>query len=98
MASIEDYLEQADELAQDILYAWQFNVSAGDPHRTPGEFEDVLDKARRYIEAKRVAEDRRRFNFLTVPDSIAEADAHRAFAEACKAFYENIQSKARSAA
>ena len=60
MLSFEDYLTNAEALAQDVVDIWAKITQAGDGDSLTPEFMDVFDKACRYQEAKlpavRVAE------------------------------------------
>ncbi len=56
MASLETYLERADELAQDVINLWKLGTNL------TTEFETLLYKAFLYITAKEVAETHRAFD------------------------------------
>lgn len=86
MPRLEEYLEDADRLAQKVVDAWAVNRQAGKP--TSAQFMNVFDKACRHIEARRHADDRRKFNDLSEQDAAEEKAARQAFAEARRALDE----------
>ena len=86
MRPIEWYLEHADELAQKVVDAWEPNIQPGEPPSFTEDLKALFNKAYRYIEAKRQADDRRQSNTLSEADVSEEKAARRAFAEAYEAF------------
>jgi len=86
MPPLEEYLEQADKLAQDVVNAWASNKAAG---KVPSpEFDALFEKACSYRTAREIADNRREFNVLNEQDAANEKATRQAFAEPCKAFYE----------
>ncbi len=64
MPSVEQYLEQADKLAQEVVNAWGVNVQAGKTSLLTAQFKVLLDNACRYRDARRIADNHRQFNVL----------------------------------
>ena len=91
MPSIEEYLEHADGLAQEVVNAWRMNMRAGNAALLTDDFKTVLDKACRYRDARKVADNHRQFKILSESVAAEEEATRRAFAEAYKAFRENHQ-------
>jgi mevalonate kinase len=94
MPPIEEYLQRADELAQEVVNAWGVNMQAGNAASLTDEFKAVLDKACRYRNAKEVADNHRQFNMLSERDAGEETATRQAFAEAYKIFWERHQASA----
>jgi hypothetical protein len=86
MPPVEEYLKDADKLAQKVVNAWGINVQAGIVP-TP-EFKALLDKACLYRTARRLADNHRKFDVMSKQREVEELSARHAFAEAYKAFYE----------
>jgi hypothetical protein len=86
MPLLEEYLKDADRLAQKVVNAWGINVQAGIV-RTP-EFKALLDKACLHRTARRLADNHRKFDVMSEQGEVEELSARHAFAEAYKAFYE----------
>jgi hypothetical protein len=85
---VEEYLERADELAQEVVNAWGQNVAAGNACYLTAEFKALFDKTCLYRDAKMVADNRREFNMLTEREAAEEGSAREAFLEAYGAFCE----------
>lgn len=85
---LEKYLERADEFAQDVVNAWGQNVQAGNGTLLSDDFKDVLEKACKYRDAKKIADNRRQFARLSEIESDAEQSTRQDFAGAYKAFRE----------
>lgn len=85
---IEEYVKNADELAQDVINAWGSNWEGGKGHFTP-EFKVLLDNAFPYWQTKKEADSYREC-FGTVSERIAtrESESRLTFARAFKAFWE----------
>lgn len=94
MRPIEDYLEYADELAQEVVNAWGLNTQAGNAATLTDDFKAVFDKACWYREAKRVADNRREFKMSSAADAATEQAMRQTFAEAYKIFWEKRQAAA----
>jgi len=91
MRLIEEYLDKADALAQDVVNAWGVNFQAGNNGFLAADFNDLLDKACRFRTIKRLADNHREFGMLTELDAAEEGATRRAFAEAYKRFWEQHQ-------
>jgi hypothetical protein len=77
MPSLETYLECADELAEEVVNAW--NASAA--NLTP-EFRILLHQAFLYKSARQKAEDHRAFDILSNRDEVEETAARLIFVRA----------------
>lgn len=86
---LEDYIEHADDLAQEVVNAWGINVSAGNAAYLTAPFKDLLETACQYQTAKRIADNHREFNFLTEKEAANEKATRNAFAEVYKAHWES---------
>jgi hypothetical protein len=94
MPPIEDYLEHADELAQEVVNAWGVNMRAGNAAFLTGEFKAVFDRACRYRSAKNGADNHRQVNMLNEQDAAEETATRQGFAEAYRTFWEKHQAAA----
>jgi hypothetical protein len=92
MPPIEEYLEQADELAQEVVNAWAINKNAGTD--TIPEFDALFDKTCLYRTAREIADNHREFNLLSEQGAAEEKATWQAFAESYKAFHEKHAAKA----
>ncbi len=81
MASLETYLERADELAQDVFDAW--NASAAN---LSAEFKTLLHKTFLYKATRQMAENHRVFDILSDSDEFKERAARLTFVRAYKIF------------
>ncbi len=88
MLSLEQYLEQADKLAQEVVNAWGVNVQAGNAALLTAQFKVLLDNACRYRDARRLADNHRQFNVLGEQAEAQEKSTRQAFAEAYRSFDE----------
>jgi hypothetical protein len=88
MPSLEQYLEQADKLAQEVVNAWGINVQAGNTPLLTAQVKVLLDNACRYREARTLADNHRQFNVLGKQAEAQEKTTRQAFAEAYKVFDE----------
>jgi hypothetical protein len=88
---IEDYIEHADELAQDVVNAWGVNVSAGNSAYLTASFKALFDAADHYRTAKQIADNRREFNLLTEEEADKEQATRASFAQAYKKRWEAHQ-------
>jgi hypothetical protein len=88
MPPLEEYLKEADILAQKVVDAWGLNVQAGNANLFTDEFNFVLEKAHRYRAARSIADNRRKFDALTEQGEAEENATRLAFAEAYKSFHE----------
>jgi hypothetical protein len=53
MPPLEQYLEQADKLAQDVVNAWGVNVQAGNGALLTPQFKALVDRACLYRNARK---------------------------------------------
>ncbi len=83
MLSLETYLQRADELAQEIIGAWNRPASTD---FTP-EFTSLLHKTFLYITA-RETQKLRAFGICRIDDSAEERTTRLAFARAYKTYVE----------
>jgi hypothetical protein len=65
MPPLEEYLEHADDLAQQIVDTWGVNVPAGNAPLLTTRFKVLVDKACLYKNAKRLADNHRQYNVLS---------------------------------
>jgi hypothetical protein len=86
MPPLEKYLKDADRLAQEVVNAWGINVQMGNA-MTP-QFKELLDKACLYRTARRLADNRRKFDVMSEQEATQEMALRYAFAEAYRAFFE----------
>jgi hypothetical protein len=92
---LEEYLEQADKLAQGVVNLWAAHKQGGtvpDP-----ELDALFEKACLYRTAREIADSRRQLNVLSEQDAANEKATRQAFAESCKAFYEKPAVKSQGA-
>ncbi len=92
-SGIEEYLRNADSLAQEIVNAWGINVQTGNASFLSDQFKVLLDKACLYRDARNLTDNHRKFNILNRQEEVEVQTARHTFAEAYKAFYEK-QAKA----
>jgi hypothetical protein len=88
MPPLENYLEQADKLAQDVVDGWEVNVAAGNAALLTTQFKALVDKACLYRNARKLADNHREHNVLSEREAAEEKATRQVFAEACKAFHE----------
>ena len=88
MPPLEEYLEHADELAQNVVDAWALNTEAGNSSFLTEQSKELFDKAYRYRLAKRLVDNHREHNMLSDADVAEEKAARQAFAEGYKALHE----------
>ncbi len=87
-----EYVQHADELAQEVVHAWVVNAKSGNSEYLTPEFKDVFDKAFEYRQSKKIADNHREFNILTDEDAIAERTSREIFAAAYKRWIEREMS------
>lgn len=88
MPTLEEYLRNADSLAQEVVNAWGLNVEAGNASLLTEQFKVLLDKACLYRNAKNLADNHRKFNILSQQEEVEVKTTRQKFAVAYKAFYE----------
>jgi hypothetical protein len=93
MPTLEDYLTDADSLAQEVVDAWGLNIQAGNRDSLTVEFLDVLDKACRYQEKKWSADSYRAHHALSEEGAKAEDTAWRTFIQAYVPWMEKHRSE-----
>jgi hypothetical protein len=86
MRPLEEYLKDADRLAQKVVNDWGIDAQAG-LVPTP-QFKALLEKACLYRTVRRLADNHRRYDVMSEREEVEELSARYAFAEAYKAFYE----------
>ena len=64
MNSLEDYLRAADRLAQQVVNDWEANVRSGNTALLTLQFKALFAKARRYRDAKNLANNHRKHDVL----------------------------------
>lgn len=98
MPATEEYIDNASKLAQDVVNEWGINVRAGNASSLPDEFLTLNECACRYIDARDLADNHRKFNDLAEEDVTREAATRQAFAEVYKRYVERVsgQSSATS--
>jgi hypothetical protein len=91
MPSLEECIERADQLAQDVVNAWGSNVSAGNAAMLTTDFKALFEVTCRYRTAKEIADNRRQFNHLNEREAAEEVSARETFARAYKDFSDKHQ-------
>jgi hypothetical protein len=86
MNSPEEYLRAADRLAQEVVNAWGANVKAGNVALLTPQFKALFETARRYRDAKNLANNHRKHNVLEPREEAEEKSTREEFAEAYRAF------------
>jgi hypothetical protein len=86
MPPLEEYLKNADRLAQEVVNAWGINVQMG--NAMSSKFKALLEKACLYRSVRRLADNHRKFDVMSAQEEAEELAARHAFAEAYKDFYE----------
>jgi hypothetical protein len=90
--ALEEYVQHADELAQEVVHAWVVNTKAGNSEYLTPEFKAVFDKAFEYRQSKKIADNHREFNLLTEEDAAAERMSREIFAAGYKRWMEREMS------
>jgi hypothetical protein len=90
---LEEYVEQADKLAQGVVNLWAARKQ-GEAVPDP-ELESLFEKACLYRTAREIADDRRQVNVLSEQDADNEKATRQVFAESCKAYYEKPAAKSQ---
>jgi hypothetical protein len=88
MSSLQECLEQTDELAQDVVNAWGINFSAGNAKYFSTDFRVLFEKTCLYRDAKQLADNHRKFNALSEPEAERETATREAFCKEYKDFSE----------
>ena len=83
--------EDVDALAQDVMNAWAQVTTAGHAETFTKDFSALFERANAYRRAKRMADNRREHNMLTVGDSEAERVTREQFLEAHRSFQKKHQ-------
>ena len=86
--SLEDYIEHADELAQEIVNVWGINLSAGNAATLTTDFKALFEIACQYRTARETADNHREFNFLSEQESTQEKEMRESFAIAYQHYWE----------
>jgi hypothetical protein len=88
MPPLEEYLEHADELAQEVMKVWGPIVQTGHAADLSAEFKALVHKTCLYRDVRGLADNHREHNVLSEQVAAEEKATRQAFAEAYKAFYE----------
>jgi hypothetical protein len=92
MPSYDDYLGNAEALAQEVVNVWGIHMQAGNRDSLTPEFMEVFDKACRYQEAKKPADFYRERKALPTDEgqkaAQTEETTRRAFIDAYKPWAE----------
>jgi len=86
--ALEEYVQHADELAQEVVHAWVVNAKAGNYEYLTSEFKSVFDKAFEYRQSKRLADNQRQLDVLTEHDAAVEHTTREIFAAAYERWME----------
>ena len=57
--TVEDYIEQADDLAEEIVNAWGINLNAGNSATLTTDFKALFELACQYRKARETADNHR---------------------------------------
>jgi hypothetical protein len=90
---IEKYMEQADELAQEVVNAWAMNVQAGHAKDLSDDFKALFELTCRYRTTRETADNRRQFNLLSAGEAANEESCRKEFVLAYKQFRERSEAK-----
>lgn len=85
---LENYVQHAPELAQDVINAWGSNARAGNAGSFTTDFKALLDKTFAYWDAKKIADNHRENNVLSEKVALEESTTREAFAIEYKRFHE----------
>jgi len=88
MPPLAEYLERADDLAQQVVDTWETNAQVGKSAFLTTRFKALVDKACLYKNARRLADNHRKHNVLSEHDEAGEKLTRELFALAYKAYYE----------
>jgi hypothetical protein len=88
MPPLNEYLEQASELSQEVVDAWALSVRQRNSARLTERFNDLVDKACRFRTAKEVADNYRQVGMLSGREASEERQAREEFAHAYKVYWE----------
>lgn len=88
MPALEQHLENAADLAQAVVNDWGMNIHAGNGLVLSAEFLALNEYACRYLEARSVAGNHRKFSGLTEEAAAREAATQLEFAKAYKEYHE----------
>lgn len=88
MPPLEEYLQNADKLVQDVVDAWGINITAGNAELLTADFRTLCEKTFAYRETKRLADNHREHGGVGERLAAEETATRRAFAEAYRAFHE----------
>jgi hypothetical protein len=84
----DEQLERADKLAQEVVNAWEVNVSAGNAAVLTGQFKALMDSACLYQDARSIANNRREYGMLSEQEKAEEEAARQAFVKTYESFCE----------
>ena len=89
MRPIEDYADEVDVLAQEVVDTWAENLRVGSAHGLDDDFKILFDKAFKYRQARIIAESRRNLHILTPTEAVKQQIALQVFAEVYKIYWTN---------
>lgn len=93
--TLDNYMEHADELAQEVVNAWGGNVAAGNAKLLTEDFKNLFEITCRYRTARETADNLRQFNMLSEREATAEKETREAFARAYKDYENEYLSRTR---
>jgi hypothetical protein len=83
---LQEYIDRADELAQEVVNAWAANIMAGNSAHMTSEFRAVFEKACAYRSVRQVTDQ------MGHSEALETKEARKEFAEAFRA-WEQKQSR-----
>jgi hypothetical protein len=86
--SLEDYIKHADDIAQEVVNAWDINVSAGNAATLTTDFRALFEIACQYRTARETADNHRELNLLAEQDAMKEKETRESFAIAYQHYWE----------
>jgi hypothetical protein len=91
--TLKQNFSHVDELAQEVVNAWGINVTAGNGAYLTADFRVVFDKCCAYRDAKKTADNHRKFNMLSEREAAEEESARQAFWETYGAYSEKYSKR-----
>lgn len=93
MRPIEDYLEEADAIAQEVMDIWANNLQEGNAQSLGEDFKVLFDKAFEYRQTMLIVESHRELQILAPTEAVNEQIARRAFVEVYKSYWDMQKQK-----
>ena len=78
-SSLEDYIEHADDLAQEVVNASGINARTGNAATLTRDFKALFEIACQYRTARETADNHREFNVLSEQDATKEKETRESF-------------------